>query len=349
MEIQNNIPLANLTTIGLGGKAQYFVACESIAEIQEALAYAKEHNLDVHVLGGGSNTVFPDHDFEKLVLKISLKGVEYAEGDGYVDVTAAAGEDWDSLVSACVAKGLAGIETLSGIPGSVGATPIQNVGAYGSEVADVIVAVATLDIEANEIRHFENEECAFGYRTSRFKTTDKGKYIVTGVTYRLTPNGEPKITYPELAATVGENVGSGVDALIKVRETVLALRRKKSMVLDPNDPDSRSCGSFFTNPLVSPEQLVAIQEKYPEVPHFSSGQKEKILAAWLIEHAGWKKGQEYKGIHISNKHALALVSTEQGNAEDLLAFARQIQESVKEKFGIALQCEPEVIENTHVL
>jgi UDP-N-acetylmuramate dehydrogenase len=254
---QANIPLSPFTTIGLGGKARFFVTCSSEADLREALMHAREKRLRVHVLGGGSNTIFAGEEFDGLILQVASRGVRYEERSSNVLVSAAAGEPWDPLVQSCIRRGLGGLECLSGIPGLVGATPIQNVGAYGQEVAETILSVEALDRTSLRTVTFPGAECRFGYRTSRFKQEDAEQYIITAVTFRLTPGARPTLRYPELQRSVHQSVdlsalggGGGKEALGAVRDAVLRLRRGKSMVIDPADPESRSVGSFFTNPVV---------------------------------------------------------------------------------------------------
>ncbi|PIQ80345.1 MAG: UDP-N-acetylenolpyruvoylglucosamine reductase, partial [Parcubacteria group bacterium CG11_big_fil_rev_8_21_14_0_20_41_14] len=314
MKLEQKKKLSDFTTIKLGGEAREFVSCDSVEEIKEALQYAKEHNLETWILAGGSNTVFKDEGFDGLVIKIHLKGMSFDEKGGFVFAVVASGENWDDLVFECVKRGLAGIECLSGIPGSVGATPIQNVGAYGQEVSDVIEKVRVLDRETLEEKEFLASECGFGYRASRFKGKDNGKYIVLEVVYRLIKNGAPQIGYPELEKQIQEKF-DGKPSLQNVRDLVLELRKRKSMVLDKNDPNSVSSGSFFTNPILTQKQFEALQKRnsrhkgYDEVPFYDAGgNKIKVPAAWIIEHAGFTKGYQKGSAAISENHSLALVN-----------------------------------------
>lgn len=341
MNIQHNIPLASFTTIKLGGNASQYVARTSNEDIIAALQYAKDHNLRIHVLGGGSNTIFADTGFDGLVIHIQTKGITTTESG---TLTANAGEGWDVVVQYAIANNLAGIECLSGIPGSCGATPFQNVGAYGQEVAETITRVDAIDRQTFEQISFTNADCQFAYRTSRFKTTDRDRYIITSVTFRLTPNGAPSIKYPELAALVTET-----SDLAAVRNAVLSLRKKKSMVVDPQDPNSVSCGSFFTNPIIPASQLTEIQNKTAEkIPNYPAGNTDdgtpqvKLSAAWLVEHTGFVKGLRRGNVGISDNHSLALVN-HGGTTQEILALAQEIQTEVQTKFGIALALEPIVI------
>lgn len=344
MKIEQNISLAEYTTLGLGGEARFFAIAKSITDIKESLVYARENNLGVHILGGGSNTVFPDKGMECLVIKLELRGVSFIDKDGVVLVRVAAGEDWDNLVKTCVDRNLAGIECLAGIPGLAGAAPVQNVGAYGQEVAETIITVKAIEAATGAEVEFTNQECEFSYRTSRFKTRDLGKYIITEVDFSLRPNGAPTVKYPELKSLLGGN-----PTLARVRAAVLELRAKKSMLINPADPNSRSVGSFFTNPTLSEADWSTLKKRWQEsggqgsIPIFPSGDKMKLSAAWLVEHAGWEKGYTENGVGISSNHALALVN-KSGTTKDLLALASSIEKSVYEKFGIKLEREPIVLE-----
>jgi UDP-N-acetylmuramate dehydrogenase len=280
--IESDIPLAPYTTIGLGGKARYFASCTTAESIREGLRYANKRSLRVHVLGGGSNTVFGDRGFDGLVLKIDLRGVTRDDHGQAVHVRVAAGEPWDDFVRQCAQSGLGGIECLSGIPGLTGATPIQNVGAYGQEVAETILTVRALERSTLEEVVFARAECQFGYRMSRFKATDADRYIFLEVEFSLQKNAPPVIRYPELRQAIDSAVDLaslplGTDALSAVRASVLALRRGKSMVIDPADPNTKSVGSFFMNPFISVELYNDVQRRWAasggtgEVPNFGKG------------------------------------------------------------------------------
>jgi len=337
--------------MGIGGEASYFAAATSTQEVQEALSFASEKSLPVHVLGGGSNTLFADAGWSGLVLAIRLTGLS-VEDDGRV--VAAAGERWDDVVQATIAAGLAGFEALSGIPGLVGATPMQNVGAYGQHVADVVKQVTAVEIETGELVTFAAAECQFGYRTSRFKAEDAGKYVITEVAYQLDVAGVPQIRYPQLADKVAELFGDaalepGTAGLEKVRKATLALRRSKSMVIDNADPNTRSCGSFFVNPKLSQdawEQVVVRAREYgivDEVPGFAGDDGLLTMpAAWLIEHAGFAKGDRRGGVGISENHPLALINVD-GTCDELLVFADEIVAAVQERFDITLEREPVLV------
>jgi UDP-N-acetylmuramate dehydrogenase len=345
--LQEYVPLSGLSTIGLGGTARYLAVCRLERELLQALEFARSHALNAQVLGGGSNTLFADGGFKGIIIKVALQGVTYREDGDSCLVSAAAGEDWNAFVRGCVQRGLAGVECLSGIPGAVGATPIQNVGAYGQEVADTIVSVNALDRENSELVTFEAAECGFGYRQSRFKGKDKNRFVVTAVTFRLQRNGLPSLRYPELRKYIESAIdlralGPGRASLEAVATAVIALRKKKSMVIDPLDPQSRSLGSFFMNPVLTEEAFIRLRERCGDVPSFPAEGKVKVPAAWLVEHAGFSRGYRLGGAAISANHALALVNLGTTTSE-LLALARRIQEGVQQHFGVALEMEPVVV------
>jgi len=327
---EKNVPLAPLTTLGIGGPAKFFARAESVDDVREALAFASAENLPVLVLAGGSNVLIPDEGFGGVVIHMDLRGITIeSEDPESVIVNVAAGERWDDFVDFAVASGWAGVECLSGIPGSAGATPIQNVGAYGQDVSETIIRVEVLERATGRVIDLTNWDCAFAYRTSIFKNAAKDRYVVISVTFRLRRNAPATVRYPELRAAL-----DGVDDLGAVREAVIAIRKRKGMVLDPHDPDTRSDGSFFTNPIVPPERV-------PEgAPAFPSAEGVKLSAAWLIEQAGFHKGFAHGNVGISTKHTLAIVNRGGGTAAEVLELVRMIQSKVRERFGVELQPEP---------
>ena len=250
MTILENISLSPLTTLGIGGLATHFAEVTSVQSLPTAVAWAKSHGVPMFVLAGGSNVVVSDAGFRGLILQLSIKGIESRVEGAHVFVTAGAGEEWDPLVEMCVENQWAGLECLSGIPGRVGATPIQNVGAYGQETSESFVSLEAFDTRTGNSIRMNREDCEFGYRASRFRNRDSGRFIITSVTYRLTVEGKPSIRYAELERYLDES-DTREPALADVRQAVLALRRRKAMVVDPNEPNSRSAGSFFMNPVVS--------------------------------------------------------------------------------------------------
>lgn len=348
MHIEEHVPLAQFSTMGVGGPARFFARAKSVDEVCEVLEFAKEKKLPVWILGGGSNTIFRDEGFPGVVIKIEIRGIELKEESGEILLTAGAGEEWDDVVRMVVQKNFSGVECLSGIPGSVGATPMQNVGAYGQEVATTIVSVRGLDRTTLQEKDFTNAECGFGYRMSRFKGNDAGRYVILSVTYRFSNNPYVKVTYPDLLR-YAEARGLKPDAMpiADARAAVLAVRKQKAMLRDPNDPDTKSCGSFFMNAFVTPEKFAALQKEHPDIRSFPAGDLVKISAAWLIERAKFIKGYTAKGVGISTKHALAIVHRG-GGAKDVLALADTIQQAVQKQFGILLDREPTIADTYDV-
>ena len=326
-------PLANHTTFRLGGPARRFVEATTEQQLIDTVADCDSRGEPVLVLGGGSNVRIADEGFDGTVVKVATRGVraEAADCSG-AQLEVAAGEAWDDLVARAVAAQWSGMETLSGIPGSVGAVPIQNVGAYGAEVATLIQRVRTWNRAEGAIRTFAAAECGFGYRDSRFKR-EKGRHLVLRVDFQL-PLGElgQPVRYPELARALGVAVGQRAPAS-RVRETVLAIRRRKGMVLDANDHDTWSAGSFFTNPSLTPEQAASLPA---EAPRFSAGEGVKTSAAWLIQHAGFPAGHGSGPARLSTRHVLALTNRGHAATADVLALAREIRDGVRERFGITL-------------
>ncbi len=336
-QIEQNVPLAEMTTIGIGGPARYFVDAQNESDIIAAIDLAQRSELDLFVIGGGSNVLISDSGFDGLVLKISIGGVHFDDnGDASTIVTAGAGVVWDDLVSECVNRGLQGIECLSGIPGSVGGTPVQNVGAYGQEVADVVVSVRCFDRSRGEFVTLTDRDCGFAYRKSIFNTTHRGRFIVTEVKFRLKNGEAPHLVYKDLVTAAA---GRMLD-LSQTREAVLNIRRAKSMVIDANDQNSRSLGSFFKNPIVSE----AFAGSIADVPTFPAGDGSvKLSAAWLIEQAGFPKGFSLGRAAISANHSLALINKGGASAADIIELKEMIARGVAEKFGIELQQEPVMV------
>lgn len=339
MKLKRNIFLALLSTIRLGGRAEFFSECKTIADLKASLDFGKQNNFRTHILGEGSNTLFADDGFDGLVIKIALEGIKIETSGDNVLVTAAAGENWDKLVERTVESQLTGIEALSGIPGTVGATPIQNVGAYGQEVSQTIVSVKALDRQTLKLVQFNNRDCQFSYRCSRFKTIDKDRYIIVAVVFRLKSNKAPQINYNQVAKRLKPLKSPMV---VDIRRAVLALRREKSMVLDEKDPNSRSLGSFFINPIISTKKFRDLTNRYQGIPYFENGENIKIPAAWLVEQAGFYKGYQENGVGISENHALALINIH-GSTKSLLDLASKIGQKVEDQFGIKLAVEPEIV------
>jgi UDP-N-acetylmuramate dehydrogenase len=344
--------LADLTTLGVGGPARRFIPAQTDAELIAAVRAADEAGEPLLILGGGSNLVIADAGFPGTVVQVATRGIEQSADPGGPDavrLTVAAGEDWDGVVASCVTAGLAGLECLAGIPGRTGATPIQNVGAYGQEVAEVISTVRVYDRSTGEVAELAGRDCGFGYRTSMFKRDHSGRWVVLGVTFRLQPSGQSgPVRYAELARCLGVPEG-GRAALAAVRAAVLTLRRGKGMVLDPADPDSRSAGSFFTNPVLDDAQFAALQKLVGDdvpIPQFPAGAGQvKVPAAWLIGQAGFGKGYPGRAgrARISSKHTLALVNPGGASAADIAGLAREIRDQVRDELGVDLACEPVLV------
>lgn len=337
--------LAAHTTLRVGGPAAHWVEATTQQQIIDAVAQADEAGRPVLILSGGSNMVVSDEGFPGTVVKIATRGISHdvasceTEGAacGGVLVTVAAGELWDDVVKFCVDRELVGVEALSGIPGLAGATPVQNVGAYGQEVSNTLWSVRTYDRTARAVRTFANMDCDFGYRTSRFKR-EPGRYVVLEVTFQLLqgPRSEP-LRFGELARRLGVSDGERAP-LQAVRDTVLELRRGKGMVDDPNDPDSFSAGSFFTNPVVSEDVASSLPSDAPR--YAQPDGKVKTSAAWLIEHAGFGKGYGVPPVTLSTKHTLAITNRGGATASQVVALAREIRDGVQTAFGIRLVPEP---------
>jgi UDP-N-acetylmuramate dehydrogenase len=394
--VREPVRLSRFTTLGLGGPARRFVVAGTDEEIIAAVRDADQHSEPLLVLGGGSNLLISDNGFPGTVIQVATKGIHRMTGPDEagldraspdeagpgrpepgapVTLTVAAGEEWDTVVASCVAADLAGLECLSGIPGLAGATPIQNVGAYGQEVADTITRVRAYDRDRAEVVELAAGDCGFGYRTSAFKRSITppavtGRFVVLGVTFQLTTDRRSRpVRYAELARALdsrhpdqtGDQSGSGEDGrapLSDVRSAVLRLRRGKGMVLDPGDPDSRSAGSFFTNPILDTAQFARLRRVVDErsgpdvpIPQFPAGPGQvKVSAAWLIGQAGFQKGYQGaggsrpgSGARISTKHTLALVNPGDASTAEVVGLAREIRDRVRDIFGVALASEPVLV------
>ncbi len=341
---QERVPLAPLSTLGIGGPARWLGRATTATEVAAAHEWAAAHGAPMFVLGGGSNLVIADEGFDGLVLHVAITGVQAAGNGADTIISAGAGESWDDLVAFAVDRGLAGVECLSGIPGSVGGTPIQNVGAYGQEVSGVIESVTAFDRSEQRGVVLPASECGFAYRMSRFKDRDAGRFVVCQVTFRLRP-GSPTITYPDVIEYLSRQA-TGSPTVRDVREAVLNIRRRKGMVIDAADPDTRSVGSFFVNPVVDRATFEGIRSRgpqgsAPQVPHFlMQNDHVKIPAAWLIERSGFERGHADGPVGLSTKHPLAVINRGGATARDVVRFARRITSAVVDRFGIALRPEP---------
>jgi len=330
-------PLSGFTTLRTGGPATYMVVAETEADLLEAVRAADAAGEPLTILGGGSNVVVSDAGLPGTVVLVRTRGID-ATVDGCAGawVTVAAGEPWDALVAHAVAEEWSGIEALAGIPGLTGATPIQNVGAYGQEVADTIARVTAYDRVTQRTEVIPAGDCGFGYRTSRFKAEGGQRHVILSVTFQLSLGSmSAPVRYAELAARLGIAVGERAPAT-EVRDAVLDLRWAKGMVLDPADHDTWSVGSFFTNPIVAPDQVPEGAPAWPQ-PDGSV----KTSAAWLVEHAGYPRGYPDHGpARLSTKHALAITNRGSASTSDVLALAREIRDGVRRRFGITLVPEP---------
>ncbi|MGY1635265.1 UDP-N-acetylmuramate dehydrogenase [Geodermatophilus sp. SYSU D00742] len=333
MQVRRNAPLAELTTLAVGGPAERLVEVTDADELVAAVRDADEAGRPLLLLGGGSNLIAPDEGWPGDVVAVRSRGIERTGAQLVVQ----AGEPWDDLVAATVEQGLAGMEAMSGIPGSTGATPVQNVGAYGQEVAQVITAVRVYDRAEQAERVLTPAECGFAYRDSRLKR-EPGRFVVLEVTFQLAPGQLSRpVGYAELARRLGVELGTPAP-LADVRAAVLELRRGKGMVWDPADPDSRSAGSFFTNPIVPVAQAV------DGCPSWPAGDGHvKLSAAWLVQHAGFGRGTREGRVGTSSRHSLALTTADGATAAELLAFADKVVTTVHEEFGVTLEREPTAV------
>jgi len=345
MLLQENVALAPLTTLQVGGPARFLVEAQSLSDVREAVQYAQSRDLRLFVLGGGSNLVVSDAGFPGLVLKVAMAGIErrsgITEGKALFDV--GAGESWDRFVSHAVRAECAGIECLSGIPGSVGGTPVQNVGAYGQEVSQTIESVEAFDLRDGQFRELCAEACGFSYRSSIFNTSERGRFIILRVTYALVPGGEPHLEYADLKQHfAGRETRPN---LLETREAVRHIRARKGMLIVEGDPDSRSAGSFFKNPVLNESQHEELRKRAEAkglaVPSYPALEKSrKVSAAWLVEKSGFARGYALGHVAISTKHALALINRGGATSAEVLALKDQIQQRVEEIWGIHLEPEP---------
>jgi UDP-N-acetylmuramate dehydrogenase len=357
MILRENVALGPYTTLGIGGPARWFADAASEDEIVEAVEWARARNARLYVLGGGSNLVVADAGFDGLVLHIALRGIEVREVEAKEAVAAgriyrvAAGEPWAHCVQQSLDGDCAGLECLAGIPGTVGGTPVQNVGAYGQEVSDVIERVRVFDCEARAFVELSADNCGFSYRRSRFNGADRGRFIVTRVDFRLRPGGAPTLRYAELARAIeaGSKDGSA-PTLADVAGVVRRIRQAKGMLIVEGDPDCRSAGSFFKNPVIGEERFQEIAARgagtpprFPAGAEAENAGKVKIPAAWLIEQAGFRKGYALGAAGISSRHTLALVNRGGATAAEILALAEAIRDAVETRFGIRLELEPVLV------
>jgi len=348
MQLQENISLAPLTTFRIGGPARFFVEAKSHAEVEEAVAFSRARDLPIFVLGAGSNLLVADSGWPGLVLKVAIPGIEQSghNDEGKALFRVGAGESWDRFVSHAVAAQCAGVECLSGIPGSVGGTPVQNVGAYGQEVAETIDSVEVFDRRAGQVRELCREACGFAYRSSIFNTSERERFIILRVAYALIPGGEPRVAYADLQRHfAGRETRPN---LAETREAVRHIRGLKGMLITPGDPDSQSAGSFFKNPVLSSEQHAELEKRAAArrltIPAYPALEKfKKVSAAWLVEHSGFVRGYGSGQAGISSKHTLAIVNRGGATADAVLALKTEIEQRVEEIWGVTLEPEPVMV------
>lgn len=338
------VDLGPHTTLEVGGPAGSFLEVADESSLCEALRWARSSVTPVIVIAGGSNVVVADHGVDGLVLRIGLRGFEIRDNGESALLTVAAGEPWDEVVEGSLRENLAGLECLSGIPGTAGATPIQNVGAYGTEVADVMDSVRLIDRSTLEVTVLGPGDLEFGYRTSRLRK-DPDRSVVLDVTFRLVRGGRGTVRYPELRRRL--EVTTAVPSPDRIREAVIELRRSKSMVIEPGDPNRRSVGSFFINPVLEAPAAAELERRVAAlgvgraVPLFpAAAGRVKTSAGWLIEHAGFGRGHLQGAVGLSSRHCLALVNRGGATAREIIAFARDIRRAVQDRFGILLEPEP---------
>lgn len=343
-----NVLLSELTTFAIGGPALWLSSPINAQELKETLEFAKAESLPFYPVGAGSNILASDLGFKGVVIKFSAAQISFEKDGGDILATAQAGAAWDNLVRTTVENNLAGLECLSGIPGNVGAVPIQNVGAYGQEVSNTIECVEVFDTDNLRTLNLPASACEFAYRNSRFKRDWKGRYIVTAVTFRLKPHGAPNMRYRDIERFFSDKIHQNPQwrpDLAEVRQAVLKVRRSKSMLYDPENPNHRCAGSFYLNPIVSRQTAEVLSDKYRDMPVFPCEQKDmlKLSAAWLIEHAGFSKGYKFKRAGLSTDHVLALINTGRASATEILELSEQIIAEVNSKFSIHLVPEPNLL------
>lgn len=340
MQVLEQVALAPYTTFGIGGPARWFVEALTEGDVAEAVAFAGRRQAPLFVLGGGSNLLVSDAGFPGLVLRIALKGIEQSRSGAVAGFSVAAGESWDEFVSLTVRENCGGVECLAGIPGTVGGTPVQNVGAYGQEVAETIRMVRAFDLRTQRFVELNASECGFAYRSSIFNGRERGRFVVTRVDYHLEVDGKPKISYADLKRYFQD--WDAHPALAEVSAAVREIRHSKGMLIVPGEADCRSAGSFFKNPVIGADHFARIEaEAKGEVPKYPAGDgKVKIPAAWLLDQAGFHKGYVSGRAGISSRHTLALINRDGAMAADIAALRDKVIAAVEAKFAIHLEPEP---------
>lgn len=339
MKILENVDIKPYSSFKIGGQFRYFIEVSEKEELIDICKFSEEKQLPIFVLGGGSNVIFSDGVINKVAVKINILGFEYEKEDNhYVEIKVGAGENWDKFVEKTVNLNLSGFECLSLIPGTVGATPVQNVGAYGTEIKDTLVSVEVFDRNDNTFKFLENAECKFGYRDSIFKNEDKGRYIITSVVFRLSKSNPILPNYPGVTKYFNEREILN-PSIKQIRDAIIYIRNEKL----PNPKDIPNVGSFFKNPIVLNEISEKIKEKFVNAKFFPVDEKyTKIPAGWLIENAGLK-GKSYGAVSVYDKNALVLVNNGNATKDDVINTRDRIIESIEDKFGITLEQEPEII------
>ena len=339
MNMQEYVDIKQYSTLRVGGQFRYFGVVEKIEDLKEAINFTKEKDVKIFILGGGSNMVFSDGVINVLALKIEIKGFSVvSEADDHTDIKVGAGETWDDIVSQTVHMGLSGFESLSSIPGTVGAGPVQNIGAYGSEVKDTLLEVEVYEITTGKIFNIPNKDCKFGYRDSIFKNEAKGKYVIISVIYRLSKSVPLIPDYHDVKKYFIEN-NINAPTLKQIREAIIDIRNEKL----PNPKEVPNVGSFFKNPIVLNEVAYKIIEEFPNAKFFTlKDDLTKIPAGWLIENAGLK-GESFGNVSVCDKNALVLVNNGNATSEDIIKARDEIVRIIKDKFGIVLEQEPEII------
>jgi UDP-N-acetylmuramate dehydrogenase len=342
MTPQTDVSLAPLCTMGVGGAARHYVSAQTQSDVIDALQWAHARSLPVHVLGGGSNVIIADDGLEGVVIHMNIRCIEQGTSGHAMTFRVSAGEPWDPFVARAVDLHCGGVECLSGIPGSVGGTPVQNVGAYGQDVSAVITSVAAVDRMSGAPVIFSNRECAFGYRTSRFKHADANRYVVTSVAFELAVDVTPTVEYADVVSFFRAQ-GIAQPTLRDVREAVLAIRRRKGMVIEEGNAANRSCGSFFVNPVVSAHvhEKLSRDVAPDHVPHYVvDAETVKLPAAWLIERAGFPRGTKRGAVGVSPYQAQAIINLGNARAEDVISLAGDIKRAVWNMFRISIVPEP---------
>ncbi|MGM9999111.1 MAG: UDP-N-acetylmuramate dehydrogenase [Candidatus Bruticola sp.] len=343
--IKTNVAISSLTTFEIGGPAAYLAEPTTLSELKESITFARQHKLPIFPIGSGSNILAADSGFPGLLIKSRMQDLKITTQEDYVCIEAQSGVLWDDLVAQSVSLNSAGLECLSGIPGQVGAAPVQNIGAYGQEAANCIEHVQVLDLDSLELKNIPTRDCAFAYRTSNFKTIWKDRFFITSVSFKLKHQGQASLRYQDLERFFAEQLAANKNwrpNLNDVRQAVLQVRASKSMLYDKKNPNHRCAGSFYLNPIVEYTKAQQLKEQYPSIPVYATDNQNlcKISAAWLVDQAGFCKGFRHGRAGVSSAHTLALINAGGASADDILAFSAEITAKIHEKFGIQLVPEP---------